>query len=228
MTNTRLLVEESYRSKVEEILINSGFEELVRMPRQCLYDYEAKKDGKVVYVDVKTRSVGYAPVFTFRESKWRRLKELKELSGREIYILLIQGTNYRLFEIDDIPKDLKPFTILIPKAKVISLRFPIIGELTDEEKNKIIELRKQGLSIAEISRMTGRSEPSIRKCIPLELRRFKGGRHRYLKSKTTIAVDKETLEILKKLRKNKGEPVGIVVERIIKEYLTKKEKIVGY
>jgi len=53
-------------------------------------------------------------------------------------------------------------------------------------------------------------------------------RHRYLKSKTTIAVDKETLEILKKLRKNKGEPIGKVVERILKEYLTKKEKIVGY
>jgi len=42
-------------------------------------------------------------------------------------------------------------------------------------------------------------------------------RHRYIKRPTTIWVDSEVVEQLKKLRRSKGEPLGEVVRRLVKE-----------
>jgi len=44
-------------------------------------------------------------------------------------------------------------------------------------------------------------------------------RPRYIRDRTTITVDREVLEQLKKLRRSRGEPVGEVVRRILREYL---------
>ena len=53
------------------------------------------------------------------------------------------------------------------------------------------------------------------------------GRRRYIKKLTTVAVDKEVLEELKKLKLHRGEPLGEVVRRVLKEYLRNK-KIIGF
>jgi hypothetical protein len=52
------------------------------------------------------------------------------------------------------------------------------------------------------------------------------GRRRYIKELTTVAVDKEVLEELKKLKLHKGEPLGEVVRRLVKAYRMKE--ITGY
>jgi len=44
------------------------------------------------------------------------------------------------------------------------------------------------------------------------------GRRRYIKHYTTVTVDREVLEQLKKLRKSPGEPLNEVVKRLIKNY----------
>ena len=169
MVNKKYLVEDVHREKVEEILQVEGFRNVTMMPRLCLYDYEAEKDGHRAYVEVKTRSVGYAPIFVLKESKLRRLKELKASTGREVYLLLLQGSKYKLFEIDNPPDDLKPFKLSIIKG-VKAFRFPTRGELTDEEKKRIVELRKAGFPVVKIALELGRSEPAVRKSLPQELR----------------------------------------------------------
>jgi hypothetical protein len=44
-------------------------------------------------------------------------------------------------------------------------------------------------------------------------------RHRYLHDPTTLTLDRDTVEILKKLRRSRGEPLGEVVRRILAEYM---------
>jgi len=44
------------------------------------------------------------------------------------------------------------------------------------------------------------------------------GRHRYLKNMTTIAVDKDVVQALKRLRRRPGEPLGEVVRRLLETY----------
>jgi predicted CopG family antitoxin len=53
------------------------------------------------------------------------------------------------------------------------------------------------------------------------------GRIRYIRDPTTITVDRDVAEALKKLRRHRGEPVGKVVERLLREHLT-REGVVGY
>jgi len=52
------------------------------------------------------------------------------------------------------------------------------------------------------------------------------GRRRYIKELTTVAVDKEVLEELKKLRLHRGEPLGEVVKRLVKAY--RMREVTGY
>jgi hypothetical protein len=54
------------------------------------------------------------------------------------------------------------------------------------------------------------------------------GRIRYIRDPTTITVDREVLEALKKLRRYRGEPVGEVVRRILKEYLRLRPSLTSY
>jgi predicted CopG family antitoxin len=44
-------------------------------------------------------------------------------------------------------------------------------------------------------------------------------RHRYLHDPTTITVDRDVAEQLRKLRRSRGEPLGEVVRRILAEYM---------
>jgi len=53
-------------------------------------------------------------------------------------------------------------------------------------------------------------------------------RHKYIKDRTTITVDREVLEELKKLRRHRGEPVGEVVKRVLREYLRSRPSVTGY
>ena len=53
-------------------------------------------------------------------------------------------------------------------------------------------------------------------------------RHRYLKEPKPVKVDKDLLEQLKKLRQHRGEPLGEVVRRLVKEHLTRVREVVGY
>jgi predicted CopG family antitoxin len=45
-------------------------------------------------------------------------------------------------------------------------------------------------------------------------------RRRVVKSRTTVTVDREVLEALKKLRRYSGEPLNEVIKRLIKNYAT--------
>jgi len=47
-------------------------------------------------------------------------------------------------------------------------------------------------------------------------------RHRYLHDPTTITVDRDVAEQLRKLRIRRGEPLGEVVRRILAEYIRGK------
>jgi predicted CopG family antitoxin len=53
-------------------------------------------------------------------------------------------------------------------------------------------------------------------------------RHKYIRNLTTVSVDREVVEQLKKLRKHKGEPLGEVIRRLVKEHLTRVREVVGY
>jgi predicted CopG family antitoxin len=53
------------------------------------------------------------------------------------------------------------------------------------------------------------------------------GRHRYLKNMTTIAVDRDVAQTLKRLRRRPGEPIGEVVRRLVETY-RRLVKIEGY
>jgi hypothetical protein len=44
-------------------------------------------------------------------------------------------------------------------------------------------------------------------------------RHRYIRNPTTLTLDRDTVEILRKLRRGRGEPLGEVVRRILAEYI---------
>jgi predicted CopG family antitoxin len=52
------------------------------------------------------------------------------------------------------------------------------------------------------------------------------GRPRYYDDPTTVTVDRDVFLMLKKLKLRKGEPLGEVVRRLVKEHYTKK--LVGY
>mgnify|MGYP000700283462 CR=1 FL=1 len=52
-------------------------------------------------------------------------------------------------------------------------------------------------------------------------------RHRYIRDPTTITVDREVAEALKKLRRRQGEPLSEVVRRLLEEYM-KRFKLVSY
>jgi len=54
------------------------------------------------------------------------------------------------------------------------------------------------------------------------------GRIRYIRDPTTITVDREVLETLKKLKQRPAEPVGEVVRRILREYLRLRPSVVSY
>jgi len=51
-------------------------------------------------------------------------------------------------------------------------------------------------------------------------------RHRYIKQPTTIVIDKGVVEELKKLKLHRGEPLGEVVRRILREHRVRS--LVGY
>jgi len=53
------------------------------------------------------------------------------------------------------------------------------------------------------------------------------GRHRYLKNMTTIAVDRDVAQTLKRLRRRPGEPIGEVVRRLLEAY-QKLFRVEGY
>jgi len=164
-------VEQRYQATVIKILQEEKFENILRMPRLSLFDYEARRDGNVCYIELKTRSVGMAPFFSIRRSQFERLRELKKETGRNVYYLFVQGDMHKLVEIDCFPGDMKPFNVTVHGEAVPSVRFPARGEVLDEEKQRMITLRKQGLAISKIAETLKRSEVSIRKYLPLELRK---------------------------------------------------------
>jgi hypothetical protein len=56
--------------------------------------------------------------------------------------------------------------------------------------------------------------------------RYRLPRRRYLRDPVKVAVDREVLEQLRRLRLHRGEPIGEVVRRILRAYLS--GRIVGY
>jgi len=44
-------------------------------------------------------------------------------------------------------------------------------------------------------------------------------RRRYVRSRTTVTVDHEVLEALKKLRRWRGEPLNEVIKRLLRNYV---------
>lgn len=172
--NKKWEVEDSYHPKVVEILEKNGFKNIIRMPRFSLYDYEAEKNDSTVYVEVRSRSVGMAPYFIIRKSKMQRLRDLKNQTSREVYFLLLQGDDYALYEIDEDPENVKPFKLKIYGKEVPGLRFyPLKRGVTEEDKTKIVELRKRGFTIAEIAMKMDIGEGTVRNYIPQELKQIK-------------------------------------------------------
>jgi predicted CopG family antitoxin len=54
-------------------------------------------------------------------------------------------------------------------------------------------------------------------------------RHRYISKPTTIWVERDVAEQLKKLRRHKGEPLGEVIRRLLKEHhASRAREVVGY
>jgi predicted CopG family antitoxin len=54
-------------------------------------------------------------------------------------------------------------------------------------------------------------------------------RHRYIRKPTTILVDRDVAEQLRKLRLNRGEPLGEVVRRLVEEYTRcRTREVYGY
>jgi predicted CopG family antitoxin len=48
-------------------------------------------------------------------------------------------------------------------------------------------------------------------------------RPKYIRHRTTVTIDREVLEDLKKLRRRKEEPLNEVIKRLVKE-----KKLIGY
>jgi len=168
------VVEDENAPRAEEILRKEGFRNLIRMPRFHLYDYEAERGGKTVYIEVRCRSDDMAPLFTFRRSKLENLKELKRRSRRQVYILLMWRNQYSLCEVDDFPpRNLHPMKVVLFGKPVQTYRLSLKGEVTEEEEKTAIRLREEGWTIKDIAEKLGRSPKTIRKHLPPHLRRMK-------------------------------------------------------
>lgn len=203
-------VEDENTPEAIKILKKHGFTNIIRMPRLSLYDFEAEKDGKTVYIEFRCRSPTKAPTFTFSKSKLDRLKELKKKTGRDVYILLLRKPMYKLVEIDDFPGDLRPFYVVIGGKRIKTNRFPARGELTGEEILKIVNLKKRGLSNKDIAEEVGCSVVTVRKILKLpdnelkklvEERKYKPNTKREkptprLKYTITVRVDEGTYKWL--------------------------------
>jgi hypothetical protein len=162
MVNPKYLIEDRETPKAIEILKSNGFREILRMPRLCLYDFEAlDSSGKPVYIEFRFRSPDKAPLFVFKKSKLARLRELRERTGREVYLLLLWGERYKLTTLDNLDEDLKPFKLFITGKDNLSFRFPLEGELREEEKTKIKELFEKGVKLKDIAQEVGRCTPTI-------------------------------------------------------------------
>jgi len=163
------ITEDTNFPQAVKVLKRHGFLHIVRMPRLCLYDCEAEKDGHHVYIEIRSRSPDSAPYFAFNRNKLGRLKALKDSTGREVYILLIWGRKYNLCEISNFPpSNLKPFHIY---GKYIpTFRFSTQTEMTPKEIEKAITLRKQGSTIQEIADELKRTDVTIRRNLPKTLR----------------------------------------------------------
>lgn len=136
-------IEAKHNPHAVEILKKLGLKNLIRMPRLCLYDFEAEENGRTVYIEVRTRSPDKVPYFIFRRSKLARLNELKRTTGRNVYILLMWRNTHKFVEIDKFPlADLKPINITFFGEEVPAFGFPVSGEITREEHP-----RKMGIKI---------------------------------------------------------------------------------
>lgn len=121
MTSEKFLVEDTYKPLVEEILRNNDFEDIKPMPRNALFDYIALKNGKLVFVEVKSRSP-YARTQTFviTEKKIERLKHLEEKTGSLVYLFFINKKDHKIVTLQDFlsyKADMKPLKIFRAKTK---------------------------------------------------------------------------------------------------------------
>jgi len=165
------VVEDENFPRAIKILEKNGFKRIVRMPRLCLYDCEAEKNGEKVYIEVRVRSKDKRPYFVFNRSKLERLKTLKTSTGRPVFILLMWHTRHILCDIDSFPPhDLIPFRVSLFGKGIPAVRFPVEGEMTADEINEAIELRRKNWTIEDIAIKLKRTEVTIRKHIPSSLR----------------------------------------------------------
>jgi Holliday junction resolvase-like predicted endonuclease len=144
-----LRVEEDWTEVAKEYLRANGFKNIVRMPRYSLYDFMCEKDGKICFVEMKTRSAkAKTQLFVVKEKKLRRLLELQENTNCPVYLLFINKNGKWLLRLDDFLHKLKASTYpllmmenfsVATSAKIVKAYFQQTERITRREyeyKNK--------------------------------------------------------------------------------------------
>lgn len=118
MRNKGFIVEDKWIPEALQFLESKGFKDVKRMPRYSLYDFTAKKNGEECFIEMKTRSPdAETQIFHIKPKKLSRLKELKEVLGKPVYLLFINKHGKWLMELDE-------FLELHRNSKYPMLRLP--------------------------------------------------------------------------------------------------------
>lgn len=224
-------VEDENMPDVIRFLEGEGFTNICRMPRLALYDLEATKRGRRVYIEVKIRSADKAPYFVLTAGKLNRLKELKRATGRQVYLVFKWGRYIRMCEIDNLKRDMKPIRVTLSSKKVPAYRFPARGEVTSEEIDKMIDLARKGYTLREIAERLNRQESTVRRYLPEDvLKSLKRGgevRTEARKERISITMEREVLMELDKLvrehnKKNPKITRSWLIEKFVREGLERE------
>lgn len=108
------------RKEAPEILTKAGFSKVNEEKNNEAFDFTAEKDGRLCFVEVKTRHPdAKTQFFTYRDSQLRHLSELT--SKGPVFLLLINKDGSRIVPLEDVLSNSAPgvYVFKYKKSKAI-------------------------------------------------------------------------------------------------------------